>query len=121
MTWQYSRGCGGMRIYELVRDGFLLAVVQRDPDWWVWLPGERRPLISDVATLAKAKAVAERYFTERKPRGSKASRAAQRCRREGWRVKQRKDGMWDLRQGGAKLRLSEDGLLKFAFGDAAAA
>lgn len=66
MQWKHSTGCGGRRIYELVRDGSLLAVVQRDPEWWVWLPGEKRPLISDVATLAKAKSVAERYFRKRK-------------------------------------------------------
>jgi hypothetical protein len=50
-----------------------------------------------------------------------ATQAAQRCRREGWTVKRKRNGMWDLRQGGAKLCLTEEALLKFAFGDGAAA
>ena len=74
MQWKRSFGCGGRRIYELVGAGLLLAVVQRDPDWWVWLPGEQRPLISQVATLRKAKSVAERYFAARERSRSKANR-----------------------------------------------
>jgi hypothetical protein len=71
MHWLKSKGCGGTPVYDLIEEPFIRAVVQRDGDWWVWIPGERRRLPGEFRTMREAKEVAEGYW---KKSGSKAAK-----------------------------------------------
>lgn len=66
LRWCVDVGCGARRIWKLLtHDNRLLAVVQHESDWWVWLPGERRPL-GHYCLLRDAKMAALSYCANSK-------------------------------------------------------
>lgn len=60
--WNVDLGCGGRRIWKLIARGeYLCAVVSRDGDWNVWLPGEGL-MLGNYELLRDAKAAALYHF-----------------------------------------------------------